>query len=807
MNEYLAREEVAYGPAVVRKLFIPVSVIASFRTAQLKNFKEKSATVIDIQAHLQSAIELVKMTNVIRQHQLQIEGRREENQRIRHELQQRKFRLESIRNQMKSNIQGKINEARYFIDTLIMPSIAKLQQNAGQSLNRTLIEIDQRQSAVQEEINRLERQREGLEEQLKQEGIANRAQLLVYRDRVNDQLQKLSSQKQEIKRLKQQDFNQQMRTHVITTGLHAVSAAAAAAPFGFGIAAAVAATTAAGVAQGVSMKESFRINSLIDDRHDQMEGIRDKLFKAKNRVEGDVAGMLSILQDQIRTVASNVEVSSRLRNSLNSLSSEIRRQENADDTSLDEALSLRTRLMSILSATGESPNVQKLLKQCLKLVEVAFLSPDAYQMFKQHQAAFAEQMEDNEQLLEQLDGQKQRIHSVLIPIMRDSMQLMNNYSVEMLNSSRTKLKVMDWQIQSALKEAVFQVKQMASGLDSQPMVVLMVDRLQDAMKTITSIYDGIEQYKEKIEDVQFTAELMMPTKTVVELPDTHLIERYNKALMRINYLDVVTQYENARRSFRQWVFPFADKFINPVDTSMAVPKFSEKAEYVNQTVHIMTKMVNQLQAYKSSVVKHDAFLLNGDFNSVYRVSRPFFRWTYKDHKELIDKLLDGEEVVLYADIRQAATDAVKFTDVYLNFTSGSADKTRKLHDTLEHSQTKIHLTHLGNSYYRCGRDNYYVITTDSVEIFYSFERKADGVPVTKSMAYDKIRSGDYLLSPYTYWKVRLDMSDDGHSAKQFEPNIELSGFGSYMNAQGRRAYCSQKLNNYYARYDANLRSC
>jgi hypothetical protein len=100
------------------------------------------------------------------------------------------------------------------------------------------------------------------------------------------------------------------------------------------------------------------------------------------------------------------------------------------------------------------------------------------------------------------------------------------------------------------------------------------------------------------------------------------------------------------------------------------------------------------------------------------------------------------------------------------------------------------MTHLGNSYYRYN-DKIYPMTTNSQDISYYFERNSNGEPVHRSLAYDKLKNGDFMLSPYALWKIKLinmenkcKFSFENLETYKDEINLELAGNGYYIHKGG-----------------------
>jgi hypothetical protein len=83
------------------------------------------------------------------------------------------------------------------------------------------------------------------------------------------------------------------------------------------------------------------------------------------------------------------------------------------------------------------------------------------------------------------------------------------------------------------------------------------------------------------------------------------------------------------------------------------------------------------------------------------------------------------------------------------------------------------------------------MTTNSQDLWYYFEKNSNGEPVRRSVAYDKLKNGDFVLSPYTLWKIKLTNVENKHniSFKDLETykdqiSLELSGNGYFVHKDG-----------------------
>lgn len=112
--------------------------------------------------------------------------------------------------------------------------------------------------------------------------------------------------------------------------------------------------------------------------------------------------------------------------------------------------------------------------------------------------------------------------------------------------------------------------------------------------------------------------------------------------------------------------------------------------------------------------------------------------------------------MINADVTKSIElNAVKFNEIGLYFKSSNSTVQRKLDEELAYVEVK--LTHLGDSYYRCA-DKFYIITHDQLPMHH-YPISIDQKYMLENVVYIKIKRNLPIFSPYTMWKIQLQMSD------------------------------------------------
>ncbi|CAG8632103.1 28328_t:CDS:2, partial [Dentiscutata erythropus] len=236
---------------------------------------------------------------------------------------------------------------------------------------------------------------------------------------------------------------------------------------------------------------------------------------------------------------------------------------------------------------------------------------------------------------------------------------------------------------------------------------------QDATH-INIIYNYIQDYDQlKLADYISNINLSKGTETM----DEELKNAIERLELKIRTNIILWHFKKAIDALKQWIFLYAcmypDVLSPPLDyTSNGVNKIIEKIKNLRSKVQEHYVFINN---------RKDKYLMDKEFNSEYESSEPFFIWKNKKYDNEISKLLNGEKVIINADIRESNPEksAIKFNEIDIRLKS--IDKTLQNEIDNELKCFNITIVHLGKSYYRY-KDRFYVIRNDEQSIEYSFEK-------------------------------------------------------------------------------------
>ncbi|CAG8587941.1 11008_t:CDS:2 [Gigaspora margarita] len=262
----------------------------------------------------------------------------------------------------------------------------------------------------------------------------------------------------------------------------------------------------------------------------------------------------------------------------------------------------------------------------------------------------------------------------------------------------------------------------------------------------------------------------------VETMDVTLKKDIEKLESNIRTIIMRWHFEKAIDVFNQWVFPYGCYGCTYSDVLSS-----------DYTKYGIEKIIEKIKNLRSKLQEHyvyitnrkDKHLIDEVFSSEYESSQPFFVWENKKYNEKISKLLNGEEVIIIADITESSPEkyAIKFNEIGIRLKS--KDKTLQNEIDNELKRFNITMVHLGKSLYRY-MNKFYVIINDKQSIEYSFEKSKTGEPVSKVLYND--------FSKLKRFKKEVD--------------LELVGHGRYIKAEISNNL-TRKIEEYYQKIEVS----
>jgi hypothetical protein len=398
----------------------------------------------------------------------------------------------------------------------------------------------------------------------------------------------------------------------------------------------------------------------------------------------------------------------------------------------------------------------------------------------------------------ELNKYEEKIQNNLLPMIRAMERDMAHAQNNLGSQSKVSLRVTSWRVQKTLKDVKLQLRQFTEGFKVQENLSRCIEELDDTMTRLIDIYDRIQSYTEQKEFADCVADIASADSDNIQIADRKLRDAVRTLEKTIRTNILFGQYEKLVVAFKQWVFPFAELWLQNFNLPSYLVTNDSYEGFVPVVTSQLRTLKSKLTEYKTSIIKGiHSYIHKAEFSSYYKSSQPFYVWDNKRYKFTILNLLAGKEVVVLADILNGVKkNAVKFNTIEINFKSVY----KSIQEELEKRLARFHvkLTHHGNSHYKCW-SKFYIIRGDNQTIEYSREKRGDGQPMDHNSVYTKLCKGDLMLSPYAMWSIRLvnvtEVNFPELKALGNFVDLELAGQGQYV-SEGADV-CNQDLVRHY----------
>lgn len=548
------------------------------------------------------------------------------------------------------------------------------------------------------------------------------------------------------------------------------------------------------------------------------EGVKSTLDNINKALKKRKEEGIDALEDQIKNIQNELDKHKPTLNDLNSKIDVIRKdletEKNKENNNQSTIKTYEDELGKLLKSKSEALGKEKTKlndeeKKALKTVEKLSSYVD---VFKKSMEVFKKFAEDEEKLeevrqafnksskiLDEMREYEQKIYNQMWPMVNDMRKQIDDVERGLSGQSQASLQLKKWKIQSTIRDTKFTLKKFTKGFEIQEDVVQVIQKLDEALETLINVYDRIESFYDQEKLGDYIAAIGSAGASTINVSDPVLENSLLQLDLMISSNVVLNNYEMATDAFKQAVFPFAAFYFEQFRLPKDLQLVNTTSILVEAAVTNLKKLRTRIDEYNNTVINgNDKYIISMPFSDELQSSLPFFEWkSEKFHSSFVD-LFSHKNVSLNADIKEGLQlNAVKFNVIELRFKAHESAQQQELDSIL--NGFVVYLTHTGNSYYRCGA-SYYVIDGTSQEMMFGFEKK-DGIPVHQSTAYQKIKGGTVILSPYTMWNLRLQ--NIGKDTNAFDKllafanhvDLLLIGHGQYV--RNDAPVCGQSLDEYY----------
>lgn len=510
---------------------------------------------------------------------------------------------------------------------------------------------------------------------------------------------------------------------------------------------------------------------LVDQPSENIREIKQKILVSKTKLKEDIAKGPSASLDTTSTIRE--ELGELLKNQTDILIKQ--------NSGLDIKINKQLRLVN----------------QVQNVVSISETAIDVYSKIRNHQAKIdhmSDAIQKTDDNTKQLRQYQEKIYKNIIPMCSNITNIIKTMEQQLQGKSHVGLDISQWKIQSTLSDFKLIMQKMTKGYKMQEDLTRCIEKLDGGMSIMINVFDRIQDYHDKSELFAYIADIRSSRAMGVTVNNNELNAAIKELDLTIISNLVLGQYETAMNAFKQYVFPFAHFYLADLSLPASLKVDNTTNNFASIAVDQIEHIKSKLSESNAIINKRDTYIHNNIEFSHNSRALPFFVWRHDSNKDTIAKLLDGQKITINADITKGLNkNAIKFNEIGIYFKLANGTSQSELDKELQN--VEVYMTHLGNSYYRCGH-KLYVMTSDNLTIHYSFHKNSNGHPSITNQVYDKIKNNSFVLSPYTMWMIELYGNFSSlEKFKNLEIDLELKGRGQYVD-QGIDV-CNENLENYY----------
>ncbi|PSN44454.1 hypothetical protein C0J52_22356 [Blattella germanica] len=248
---------------------------------------------------------------------------------------------------------------------------------------------------------------------------------------------------------------------------------------------------------------------------------------------------------------------------------------------------------------------------------------------------------------------KSRINSYkkyINKIKKDVVEMLNamrndfyNVSTNMTTMSAVMLRLDKWKVHSTLRGVQRMLSMMMDGFGDQDNdMKAHIQNLTAAMDVQIAVYKKLQDYSEQIILVQYMNNITNPDFFRQAYP-WELKDGTEKLDLMLSANILVYHLERVINALKQWVFPFAHNYLEEYQ----IPKELYFKQNITEKVKLVKEQIASIRERvfgdSSILTKKDACFFKNEFY-LENPKGPFYVWKNEDNKELIRKLLSGDEV-------------------------------------------------------------------------------------------------------------------------------------------------------------------
>ncbi|KAF7990944.1 hypothetical protein HCN44_000749 [Aphidius gifuensis] len=433
------------------------------------------------------------------------------------------------------------------------------------------------------------------------------------------------------------------------------------------------------------------------------------------------------------------------------------------------------------------------VQNTISMGEAAFEAYSKYQNEQSKIKAVVTQIDQANVKIQKINEYQQSIYETLIPLIQKlaSVSTENNFD----DQSHAALDIKKWKIKDVITDIQNHVLDMTEGFEVQNQFKRTIDKVNYGMQTMIQMYDRIQDDIDRKNLANYIATISGNNKIT---NDPNLNTAINKLELVLKSNMISQEYDRAMDAFKQYVFPFAELYLGEFSVMYEnnnLTNFIEKSRVkITSLQEKLKKETTSLHSKSQSNTRIDLITLSEKISTI----EPYYTWEHDLYGDEISKLLQGQEITLRASTEQVNDrHAVMFNDIGVYFKMTNLSMQAEFDKII--SNLYINMTHLGDSYYKCG-NKMFIMSQPPQTFEHNVMPNSDKKFESGNTVYKILTDNRAILSPFTMWRLNLfkiGSFNFNQLVKYTNESIDLRLVGTGQYVYPEPAECNSNLEKYY----------
>lgn len=365
-------------------------------------------------------------------------------------------------------------------------------------------------------------------------------------------------------------------------------------------------------------------------------------------------------------------------------------------------------------------------------------------------------LNSNKENLEKLHTIEKGIYNQIQPMLEKMFDDINKASLKTDSVNSNRIVIAKWDVLNILNKVQRKLKSIFTTFEASEEMDWAFEKLITTFKIIIEMFKNISENDNEKSETTFVASMHLPKESKMLAQNYQLAQSLAK-LKKIFYQnELKNKYSEWIYAFKQFSFPNGGEFLLKTGWSDFEGTTLSYLE-VDEIIEKVKKNINSFKEHFDMENQNDYFLVN-HVTETYRGScsadqKALFVLSDKSSNGIVSNILKGKIATINTKELKKKTDSLKFRNVGIIFTSKDRVIQLKLFNIL--SKFRVYLTHHGDSLYTF-KDKTFLIETNPVELIFNYPENKNKITCQSSPMHEKFVTGDYMLSPYATWTVKLE---------------------------------------------------